>query len=145
MPVWGCCERQAEIRRQAFCLFLLSPLLSLYVCLSLSPRGVCLYLSFLPSVCLPSAALYISNCPFVFLSQLVQSSHSCALKWWGVMSLFPFKLSPRDNVRWEGYRMKWMHEKSLYFRFSFMKETWVVFAVVSHPQTCNSEQNNGGQ
>ena len=106
------CERQGEIRRQAF-----SPLLSLflrlspssspsylspYVCLPLSLRGVCLYLTFLPSACLPFTALYISNCPFVFLSQLIQSFHSCVLKWWCVMSLFPFKLSPRDNVRWEG-------------------------------------------
>lgn len=121
------CERQGKIKRQAFCLFLpllslsvylcllLSPLyLSRYVCLPLSLRGVCLYLTFLPSVCLPSASLYISNCPVVFLLQLVQSLHSCALKWKCVMSLFPFKLSQRDNVRWDVCKMKKMQEKSFH-------------------------------
>lgn len=116
--------------------------LSLSVHLPLSLRGVCLYLTFLPSVSLPSSTLYISNCLFVFLFGLIQSSHSCALKWWCVMSLFPFKVSERDNTGWEGMQDEVSARKGLYISDFHPCERLFVFAVVSHPQPCNSEQNN---
>lgn len=158
--------KAGQDKEAGFLSFPLSPLLSLFLRLSLSPSSPITFISPYQSPCVSARCLPLSHFPSVCPSPLryslylqlslclsLLSSFSLSIhvpqKWRCVMSLFPFKLSKWDNMRWEGCGINWMQQKSLYFTFSSVRETFrlctQLLVILSHFIQSGKMQHNGSE